>query len=538
MEHTSPSTQFGIVDLFAGPGGLAEGFSAFSDNGHHPFRVRLSVEKDPAAHRTLLLRTFLREFDGGFPDAYYTWLNRQDREPNWEMLHPEEWRQANRVAICRELGKELDQRQIDRQVDDIRREFGDRTILIGGPPCQAYSLVGRARNAGNVDYQAKNDPRHFLYRAYIATLHRLKPAAFVMENVKGMLSSKVDGVAVFERVLDDLKAEGYRLVALSAQQRGLFGNGEVGPEAKDFVVRAEEHGLPQARHRVIVVGVRRDLEPLPYEGFNLKSSSLRSTVRHVLEGLPVLRSGVTGKLDGAGQWSDTVTAALERLAMVRLSGGVDRQSAYDQAVASARLAFRQRNEPLSRMSSAAMLPSSDCPQFLADWLSDARLSVTLNHDTRAHMPSDLGRYMFAALFAEAAGRSPNASEFPTFLAPQHVNWQTGKFADRFRVQRWDAPATTVVSHISKDGHYFIHPDPTQCRSLTVREAARLQTFPDNYFFLGNRTEQYIQVGNAVPPLLAHGIASTLWQMLKERFVNRVQEGEDPVLIAGSAPGRS
>jgi DNA (cytosine-5)-methyltransferase 1 len=152
---------------------------------------------------------------------------------------------------------------------------------------------------------------------------------------------------------------------------------------------------------------------------------------------------------------------------------------------------------------------------LQNWLEDPRLMALPNHETRTHMPTDLARYAFAAVFADAFGRSPRADEFPRELAPKHANWRSGNFVDRFKVQLWDAPSSTVTSHISKDGHYYIHPDAAQCRSLTVREAARLQTFPDNYVFLGNRTQQYVQVGNAVPPLLARKIAEALF-----RLVNR------------------
>lgn len=129
------------------------------------------------------------------------------------------------------------------------------------------------------------------------------------------------------------------------------------------------------------------------------------------------------------------------------------------------------------------------------------------------MISDLARYAFCSTFAELEGRPPSSRDFPEALAPDHQSWNSGKFADRFKVQVWDRPSSTVTSHISKDGHYFIHPDPAQCRSLTVREAARLQSFPDDYVFLGNRTSQYVQVGNAVPPVLARQIAMVLGQLL-------------------------
>src|SRR5258708_894591 len=140
-----------------------------------------------------------------------------------------------------------------------------------------------------------------------------------------------------------------------------------------------------------------------------------------------------------------------------------------------------------------------------------------NHETRGHITKDLHRYLFAAAFAKIKGRAPLLEDLPKALLPQHKNVQDAlketKFNDRFRVQLANKPSTTVVSHISKDGHYYIHYDPTQCRSLTVREAARLQTFADNYFFEGNRTQQYHQVGNAVPPLLAVKIAKIVLNLL-------------------------
>ena len=152
-------------------------------------------------------------------------------------------------------------------------------------------------------------------------------------------------------------------------------------------------------------------------------------------------------------------------------------------------------------------------------LHDPKLAVLTGHETRSHMPSDIQRYFFASVFAQTFGRTPKLRDFPPFLLPSHKNVNAGRagkmFSDRFRVQLKNKPATTITSHISKDGHYFIHYDPEQSRSLTVREAARAQTFPDNYKFEGNRTSQYHQVGNAVPVYLAKQIAGLVFDLLKK-----------------------
>ena len=230
----------------------------------------------------------------------------------------------------------------------------------------------------------------------------------------------------------------------------------------------------------------------------------------MLEGVPKLRSGLS-RNDSEDAWRSAAIEAALRLAELegKLSQDVREVARRAKSLASH---FRSANQLPGRSADGAGI-AGDCPDQLRDWLVDRRISNVPNHEARGHMPSDLARYLFAALFADVTGRSPKAGDFPKELAPSHANWSTGKFADRFRVQTRDGPSTTITSHISKDGHYFIHPDPQQIRSLTVREAARLQTFPDNYLFKGNRTEQYVQVGNAVPPLLARQIGDAVLSIL-------------------------
>ena len=511
--------RFAVVDIFAGPGGLAEGFSRVrAKGGDAAYQIALSIEKDPTAHSTLRLRAFLRQFER-FPDEYYAWINGSGGEPDWARLYPDQWARAGEEAWQLELGEEDPAVRLDARLDLIRDASGGDVVLIGGPPCQAYSVVGRARNQGKAGYIAAEDGRHFLYEEYIRILDRLRPAAFVMENVKGLLSSSIDGESrIVDRVLDDLRgeragAERYRLVALAPRSRGQLSLVGI-PRAADFVVRAEDLGIPQARHRVIIVGIREDLA----RGIDAVSSRnlldpYRASVpvRAVLGGMPALRSGLSKK-DSAGSWKAAVVEAMDEVARL------------DTSLADAEhIRFATRASCYTaKLSSAKDLPpreSTDigtwdgCPEDLRDWLRDDRLTKLPNHDTRGHMVEDLQRYFFAAVFAEVTGRSPKARDYPPELAPAHQNWATGKFADRFRVQRWDVQSATVTCHISKDGHYFIHPDPLQCRSLTVREAARLQTFPDNYFFKGGRTEQYVQVGNAVPPLLARRLGEALHSLI-------------------------
>src|SRR5579871_5422677 len=293
-------TEFAVVDLFAGPGGLAEGFTSIrAANDTRPFRIALSVEKEDSAFATLRLRSFLRQFEGGFPAEYYRFLNGEIEEPDWAALYPTEWAHAIQETLQLELGSKGASAVIDERLRQIRTSFGDDVILIGGPPCQAYSLVGRARNKGTEGYEAREDHRHFLYKEYIRILERLMPAVFVMENVKGILSSSVDGERVFDKVLDDLSRVGdgaYRLVPLAPRSGEVLFEGLGHPPASDFVVRAEDHGIPQCRHRVIIVGIRDDIAELVEDDLDealLPKSEAKVAVQDVLRGMPKLRSGLS-----------------------------------------------------------------------------------------------------------------------------------------------------------------------------------------------------------------------------------------------------
>lgn len=527
--------RYSVIDLFAGPGGLGEGFAGLSIGERHPFQIVLSAEMEAAAHSTLRLRAFLRAYlreEGRLPPRYAEFHAGRIPVPDWAAISPALWTQAEREAQRLTLGSIEAQAPLAKAISKAQSSADD-TVLLGGPPCQAYSLVGRARNRGVVGYRAEDDHRHFLFRQYIEVLRQLRPAAFVMENVKGFLSAAVSGRGIFDMLMEDLSSlagDGHNLYELVP----LCPLSLLGGDPRDFVVCSEDHGVPQRRHRVIILGIRHDVarrlrrsaHPVPA----LPRTAPQTTVRQAIGDLPRLRSGLSREHDDLEAWRDAVRDIAAYLAELSeteeaLSGNVqDVLSGLPRRVAA--------SMPVSRSASARLDDVVHATGDLASFLYSPGLIGIAQHETRGHIRPDLARYMFAAAWAEGDGRSPKARDFPDELAPTHRNWSSGKFADRFRVQLWDEPATTVTSHIAKDGHYFIHPDPLQCRSLTVREAARLQAFPDDYLFLGNRTQQYVQVGNAVPPYLARQIARFVHSLLtanpdSKRFFS---EGADADLV--------
>lgn len=509
-----------VIDIFAGPGGLGEGFCSLTDeNGDRIFETVLSIEMDKFAHQTLTLRSFYRKFNkSDVPQEYYEFLKQNISIEELFKKYPKQAAEAKDESWRAKLGtdeKSEPSENVDYRIKKALNGYHD-WILLGGPPCQAYSVVGRSRRQEKILDENK-DERVGLYKQYLRILAFHNPALFVMENVKGMLSAKTNDSPVFLKVLSDLEnpvyaylsengrngrrfdCPGYKIYSLTvpySENQELFE--KTFYEPRDFIIKCEDYGIPQARHRIILLGVRKGLEIKP----GCLSKKQKVPVNNVLEGLPRIRSGLSKTVDNNANWKKVLQEALNHKFLEEIDPKIAKKI---------KSVIRDLRAPrLETGNKFVYYPEVSVKHDAMDWYVDPKLEGVCNHDSRGHMESDLYRYLFAACYAKVKLISPRLADFPNSILPRHKNISEGivnaKFADRFRVQVENEPARTITSHISKDGHYYIHPDPTQCRSLTVREAARIQTFPDNYYFCGTRTSQFTQVGNAVPPYLAKQIS--------------------------------
>ncbi len=562
------STEIPVIDIFAGPGGLSEGFhrySWFRRDNELAFKVLLSIEKESSAHKTLLMRAFVRQFSKGkLPDAYYDYAKCDSGPEKAEALKKikqmKEWETAEDEAWLAELGK-VDSKELNSRIRG--KLHGKKNwILLGGPPCQAYSIMGRSRRLGlgkDVDLEdidaveaittarAKefySDERHLLYLEYLKIVALHQPSIFVMENVKGILSAKFEipgsnqKELIFDTILQSLEdpwaffdseelpdsweefvpliKHGYTL--FSFVQKPDMLTADFLPA--DYLIKTEEYGVPQKRHRVIVLGVRNDLDIIPEQLSPYNAPNLSELIGD----LPKLRSCRSGRLPDGRSFGDKTDTTERWLEAIRgeVSGKLLDEIAERKV---SNLMKKVRNRKNCDLTNGGAFVShdnnlSDRLGSLRRWLKDSKIKGTLQHETRGHMDSDFARYLFVSSYGQIIGGSPRLHHYPDSLIPNHesAKEKEGKkrgFIDRFKVQLADSPASTVTSHIQKDGHYFIHYDPFQCRSLTVREAARIQTFPDDYYFEGERTDRYGQVGNAVPPYLAVQLAEVVAKLIKE-----------------------
>ena len=421
----SKKNNLNFIDLFAGAGGLSEGFV---QAGFHPIA---HVEMNKFAAQTLETR------------AAYMYLKNRGRAIQWYYQY--ERGEISREQFFEHIPYEVIKTVINAEmssetlpgifscVDEIMEEDGvtDVDLIIGGPPCQAYSLVGRAQSS-HMLVPMEKDPRNELYKMYTGFLKKYKPKMFVFENVAGITTAR--NGKVFDELQKELKKVGY--IAVPKLQN-----------AADF-------GVLQNRKRMIIIGWKKETDHF-YPDFIPNRSE--AFVKDLLSDLAEVERG-----------HENNSYRLE----------------YD-----------------------------DCSDYLKKNKIRTRNDVVTHHIARPNNPRDVQIYEMAIdAYCNHDGARLMYDELPDQLKT-HRN-QTS-FKDRFKVvEENDHACHTVLAHLAKDGHYFIHPDIKQCRSITVREAARLQTFPDNYYFEGSRGEKFKQIGNAVPPIMAKGIAEELIKQLR------------------------
>lgn len=392
--------KYTFIDLFAGCGGLSEGFYRLG------FKALAHVEINHWACETL--RTRMRHY--GYKNF--------DKEV------------IEHDITASDIIDRIDEAVAGRKVD----------IIIGGPPCQAYSTAGRVRDAKGM----AKDPRNYLFESYVKILEHYSPKFFVFENVTGLLSAKVDGSPIFPKIIEAL-GHNYNVVNAPSV----------------LVHNTADYGVPQIRKRVIIMGVRKDIDKVSvYDLYRdvVKTHWNPDTVEEE-------RAGRTRYVD--------VKQAIGDLPPV--APGCDASTDNFE--------YPCNNAFLKRIGKKGEHPLYDHIARNHNALDRERFTVMIhNHWTFGQLRRKM---------------------------PQYEHEHARLFDNSYVVQWWELPSKTILAHIHKDGFQFIHPDEKQARSFTVREAARIQSFPDDFEFAGSRGEKYKQIGNAVPPLFAEALAKAI-----------------------------
>jgi DNA (cytosine-5)-methyltransferase 1 len=406
-----------FIDLFAGAGGLSEGFLR---NGYIPVA---HIEKNKDACFTLKTRLAYHYLKNSGNIAVYQdyILGKIDRTTLYKNVPPELISSVMNSAISEENIDEIFVK-ISESLKTAKRKKVD--VIVGGPPCQAYSLLGRAATKDKIG----DDHRNYLYKLYGKFLTRFQPKLFVFENVPGIRTAN-DG-KYYKNLKKYFKRIGY--------------------EVEDQILDAVNFGVVQRRQRVIIIGWKKKLN-FEYPAF--KAIKNIWTVKDLFSDLPNIEPGES---NGIFKYKKKINDYLNRF---EIRNGTD--------------------------------------------------TIT-QHITRPHNRKDLRIYRLAIQAWEDKGKRLKNRDIPDKVRTQS---NVTSFLDRFKVVAGDQVSHTMIAHIAKDGHHYIHPDKKQLRSISVREAARIQSFPDDYFFEGPRTSIFRQVGNAVPPLMADKIAKKILEKM-------------------------
>lgn len=401
-----------VLDLFAGAGGFSEGFI------NSGCEMIAHIEMDRHACETIRTRMIYHALKN---------KNKLGEYKKYMLGKTERDALVKKYGLQNEVGsvicEEITKNNYKELFKSIHKRLDGRVldIIIGGPPCQAYSTVGRSRDGRRMKW----DRRNTLYKLYVEFLKEFQPKIFVFENVEGLLSASKS--RHFNNMRRLMKNAGYTV--------------------KHRVLNAADYGVPQRRKRVIILGWNKDLKFNDYPEF--EKIEREYSVGDFLINLPGLKAG-------------------------------------------------ENLEPAEYNENKGVIINVG--------IFNPRVNVLESHVARPHTEQDLEIYRTAVLTKK------KGMELCYNMLPERLKTHNNRksFLDRFKVVDFESPACqTVVAHISKDGHYYIHPDIKQNRSLSVREAARLQTFPDSFIFEGSRTSKYRQIGNAVPPMLSAVIAREL-----------------------------
>lgn len=392
--------KYTFIDLFAGCGGLSEGFYRVG------FKALAHVEINHWACETLRARMY-----------YYGYKNIDKEVIEHDITAPD-------------IIDKIDEAVAGRTVD----------VIIGGPPCQAYSTAGRVRDVKGM----ATDPRNFLFEKYVEILEYYSPKFFVFENVTGVLSAKVNGNHIFPRIIQAL---GNKYDVIS--------------DPTVLIHNTADYGVPQVRKRVIIMGVRKGID--------------KTSVAELYNDVIKTHWNPETPLDereGRQKFVD-VKQAIGDLPAVE-PGNDASTDTFD---------YPCDNAFLKRIGKKGVNPLRDHIARRHNALDRERFTVMIrNHWTFGQLRKNM---------------------------PQYEHEHARVFDNSYVVQWWDMPSKTILAHIHKDGFQFIHPDEKQARSFTVREAARIQSFPDDFVFAGSRGEKYKQIGNAVPPLFAEALAKSV-----------------------------
>lgn len=424
-----------VVDIFAGPGGLSLGFELVKDGkGKNVYNVLAAVEMDPCACKTLKRNSSANVIEGDIINL-----------------------------------------EVKRKIESFCA--GRTDILVGGPPCQSFSMIGP--RSGNPDGKKDADRYDGLYEHFLDMVLRLQPKIVLFENVKGLLSKKNGDEKVIDKILSGLHSFGYDTRT---------------DEGKDYMIlNSADYGVPQTRERVFIIANKigmKNTVPKKTHSKPVKSKSNKYSVKTI--DWVTLKDAIGDLPPVKARKTMTDISEKKMLIVEKYNKNVD--SGNDE-----KIYIKEMGEK------HLILLEESGKEFFSFVRSGDKLT---HHTARPQMKTDIALFR-GMLPGETAKDLVDGDSNRKRKLAKLIKYDMSNFTDKYKKHEWNKPCSTIFAHMKKDGNRFIHPDSKQARTFTPREAARIQSFPDWFYFEGPMSKKFQQIGNAVPPLLARSIACSI-----------------------------